>query len=79
MESKKMIDNYCQEVADEFTKSYLKQLDNSIYEMLHAFGFEGSVDDSNEWLESEGYELRMNESIIEDKTRGRRYKRENSL
>lgn len=57
----KKIEQYCKEVTDEFVNKYLEELDNNIYKMLNAFGYEGDVNESGEWLENKNYELRMDE------------------
>ena len=64
MEDKK-IEQYCKEVADEFVKKYLKELDDNIYKMLNAFGFEGHVDDAGKWLDDVGYRLAFDEDFVD--------------
>ena len=61
----KKIEQYCKEVADEFVNKYLEELDNNIYKMLNAFGFQGCVDDSGEWLDNNGYKLSFDEDFID--------------
>ena len=61
----KKIEQYCKEVADEFVKKYLKELDDNIYKMLNAFGFEGHVDDAGKWLDDVGYRLAFDEDFVD--------------
>lgn len=59
--NEKALQEYMKEVTNEFVNGYVKELDNKIYSMLNAFGYEGDVDEAGEWLEKEGYNLLMNE------------------
>ena len=68
MADKKLINDYCKEVADEFVENYTKELDSNIYKMLNAFGFEGDVNDAGKWLDDVGswlvskdYDLKIDE------------------
>lgn len=66
MEDKNLINDYCKEVADEFVNKYLKELDDNIYKMLNAFGFEYCKDDVGSWLVSKDYDLKMDEDKSEN-------------
>ena len=61
----KKVEQYCKEVADEFVNKYLKELDDNIYKMLNAFGFEGHVDDAGKWLDDVGYRLVFDEDFVD--------------
>lgn len=61
----KKIEQYCKEVADEFVNKYLKELDDNIYKMLNAFGFQGCIDDAGKWLEDNNYRLSFDEDFID--------------
>ena len=55
------LQQYMREVAEEFVNGYLEELDNRIYTMINAFGYEGDIDEAGAWLENKNYELRMDE------------------
>ena len=61
----KKIEQYCKEVADEFVNKYLKELDDNIYKLLNAFGFEGDVNNAGEWLDDVGYMLAFDEDFVD--------------
>ena len=65
MEDKNLINDYCKDVADEFVNKYLKELDDNIYKMLNAFGFEGDVNDAGQWLEDNEYRLAFDEDFTD--------------
>ena len=65
MADKNLINDYCKEVADEFVNKYLKELDDNIYKMLNAFGFEGDVNDAGKWLEDNEYRLAFDEDFTD--------------
>ena len=65
MEDKNLINDYCKEVANEFINKYLKELDDNIYTMLNAFGFEGDVDNAGKWLDDNGYRLAFDEDFTD--------------
>ena len=67
MADKKLINDYCKEVADEFVNKYLKELDDNIYKMLNAFGFEGDMNDAGKWLEDNCYKLAFDEEFKDEK------------
>ena len=66
MADKKLINDYCKEVADEFVNKYLKELDDNIYKMLNAIGFDYCTDDVGSWLVSKDYDLKMDEDKSEN-------------
>ena len=59
----KKVEQYCKEVADEFVNKYLKELDDNIYKMLNAFGFEGDMNDAGKWLDDNCYKLAFDEEF----------------
>lgn len=65
MADKKLINDYCKEVADEFVNKYLKELDGNIYKLLNAFGFEGDVNNAGKWLDDVGYMLAFDEDFVD--------------
>ena len=65
MTDKKIINDYCKEVADEFVNKYLKELDDNIYKMLHAFGFVGDINNAGKWLDDVGYRLAFDEDFTD--------------
>lgn len=69
MEDKNLINDYCKEVANEFVNKYLKELDDNIYKMLNAFGFEGDVNDAGQWLKEKRYNLMIDEDNYDDNTK----------
>ena len=62
MKNEKIIQEYVNEVANDFVENYVKQLDGSILKMVKAFGYEeDTTDNIGAWLEKEGYNLLMDE------------------
>lgn len=62
MENNKMIQEYLNEVKNDFVKNYLEQLDENVLKMLNAFGYkEDSTDNIGQWLDQEGYSLLIDE------------------
>ena len=55
------INEYIEQVIEEFTKQYLKELDEHIIQMLEEFGFKGNIDDVKEWLEKNEMDILMDE------------------
>lgn len=62
MENNKMIQEYLNEVKNDFVKNYLEQLDENVLKMLNVFGYkEDTTDNIEQWLDQEGYGLLIDE------------------
>lgn len=62
MENNKMIQEYVNEIKNDFVKNYLEQLDENVLKMLNAFGYKGDINDNiGQWLDQEGYSLLIDE------------------
>lgn len=67
MKNEKMIQEYVESVTNDFVENYLKQLDESVLEMVRAFGYEeDTTDNIGAWLEKEGLNLLMDEDKKDD-------------
>ena len=51
------VQEYCNEVVEEFVKVYNDELEIYIDKMLKEFGFKGKKEDSGKFLEENGYQL----------------------
>lgn len=51
------VQQYCQSIAEDFINEYNKVLDIYIDKMLKEFGFKGEKEDSEKFLEENGYQL----------------------
>jgi uncharacterized protein YihD (DUF1040 family) len=47
------IEEYVQEVQNEFVGKYSKQLDEMVLELTSEFGFKGDISDLKDWLKNE--------------------------
>lgn len=60
--NEKALQEYVESVTNDFVENYVKQLDESILEMVKAFGYEeDTTDNIGAWLEKEGLNLLMDE------------------
>ena len=66
MDNKKIIEEYIQEVGNEFVGKYSQQLDNHIYDMLNNFGFKGTMNEISDWLEEKNYNILMDENKTDE-------------
>lgn len=62
MENNKMIQEYVNDIKNDFIKNYLAQLDENVLKMLNVFGYkEDTTDNIEQWLDQEGYSLLIDE------------------
>lgn len=62
MENNKMIQEYVNDIKNDFVENYLAQLDENVLKMLNAFGYkEDTTDNIEQWLVQEGYNLLIDE------------------
>ena len=60
------IEEYIQDVQNEFVGKYSKQLDDHVFAMLKEFGFEGTEDDIPNWLYKNNYNIMVEEIENDD-------------
>lgn len=56
-----LVKDMMEEIKNDYINKYLEDLDNNIKRMLEIFGFKGDMNEVNEWLIEENYELLMDE------------------
>ena len=65
MENKEMTEEMVKEMVEEtrkqFITKYKEDLDDNIKKMLEIFGFNGNIENVDEWMREEKYELLMDE------------------
>lgn len=62
MENNKMIQEYVNDIKNDFVENYLAQLDENVLKMLNVFGYkEDTTDNIEQWLDQEGYSLLIDE------------------
>jgi hypothetical protein len=54
------VQEYCNEVVEEFVDEYGKALDETLFKMMNFFGYEKDIN-SGEWLQEKNFDLLMDE------------------